>query len=290
MRLLIIALTLLNIGVYSQYYNVPTVNDWDLINFFGTVDETKTRNYFGEQGQIFSQYGLVMPDSPWGAQAAWRKEFWDSYYPIPDSIKMEIRLVDLYPPVVRKVHLAYAVQDSVGYNGEGITNLEMLDTSWKTVSKKVEGPKFWGMQHFGKFYLIFVISPFDSGYTGASYELKNLRGIYEDGSVIVYDTFSPPSSIKDEKRFVYSFTLEQNYPNPFNPSTKIDFRLTSEAIIDLRVYNLLGQEVAVLIEKEIKSAGNYSLNFNAEGLPSGTYIYRLISGNDIVTRKMILLR
>jgi hypothetical protein len=86
------------------------------------------------------------------------------------------------------------------------------------------------------------------------------------------------------------FALNQNYPNPFNPVTTIKFGLPSEASVDLRVYNILGQEVAVLINNEMKTAGNYDVSFNAKGLTSGIYFYRLTTGSFVETKKMILLR
>ena len=86
------------------------------------------------------------------------------------------------------------------------------------------------------------------------------------------------------------FYVEQNFPNPFNPSTTIRFGLPSQSRVDLRVYNILGQEVAVLLNGEEKPAGTYNINFNASSLASGTYIYRLRAGDKVVSKKMILLK
>ena len=85
------------------------------------------------------------------------------------------------------------------------------------------------------------------------------------------------------------FYVEQNYPNPFNPTTTISYGLEKERVVDLRIYNVLGQQVAVLIDNLIKVRA-YNVNFNAANLASGTYIYRLTSGNNVVTKKMILLK
>lgn len=97
------------------------------------------------------------------------------------------------------------------------------------------------------------------------------------------------SSVKDNI-IPEKFFVTQNYPNPFNPVTTIKFGLPSEANVDLRVYNILGQEVAVLINNEMRTAGSYDVSFNAKGLSSGTYIYRLTSGNNIVTKKMVIMK
>jgi len=92
-----------------------------------------------------------------------------------------------------------------------------------------------------------------------------------------------------------SFHLYQNYPNPFNPSTKIKFLIApanipkGEAFVSLKVYDVLGNEVATLINEE-KPAGNYEIEFNAINLPSGVYFYQLVAGNFVSTRKMLLLK
>ncbi len=86
------------------------------------------------------------------------------------------------------------------------------------------------------------------------------------------------------------FYVDQNYPNPFNPSTTIRFGLEKQQNVDLRIYNVLGQQVAVLINNQTRAAGNYNERFNASKLASGTYIYRLTAGSNVVTKKMILLK
>ena len=87
----------------------------------------------------------------------------------------------------------------------------------------------------------------------------------------------------------HSFVLEQNYPNPFNPSTKIKFSVASESQVVIKVYNLLGKEVAVLMNEK-KTPGFYELNFGGEKLPSGIYVYRLEAGSFSSSKKMILLK
>ncbi|MCB0747263.1 MAG: T9SS type A sorting domain-containing protein [Ignavibacteriae bacterium] len=85
------------------------------------------------------------------------------------------------------------------------------------------------------------------------------------------------------------FELKQNYPNPFNPTTKISFSLSENNYTQLRIYNILGKEVASLIN-DYKKAGNYEVNFNASKLVSGIYFYTISSGNFVKTNKMILLK
>lgn len=85
------------------------------------------------------------------------------------------------------------------------------------------------------------------------------------------------------------FRLEQNYPNPFNPSTLIKFTVPEAANVKLVVHNILGQEVAVIVD-EFVNAGSYSKTFNAQNLSSGLYIYTLESGSYKISKKMTLLK
>ncbi|HSD64820.1 MAG TPA: T9SS type A sorting domain-containing protein [Ignavibacteriaceae bacterium] len=86
-----------------------------------------------------------------------------------------------------------------------------------------------------------------------------------------------------------NFNLEQNYPNPFNPTTQINYSIPSSQKVVLKVYDELGREVATLVNIE-QPAGNYSADFNAAGLASGVYFYRLQAGNFIEMKKMILMK
>lgn len=103
--------------------------------------------------------------------------------------------------------------------------------------------------------------------------------------------FTPPVGVEKENSGIPSnFFVEQNYPNPFNPSTVIRFGITEATNVDLRVFDVLGREVAVLVNNQNLEAGSYTANFNAEGLASGIYIYRINAGNNTTSMKMQLLK
>jgi hypothetical protein len=85
------------------------------------------------------------------------------------------------------------------------------------------------------------------------------------------------------------FTLEQNYPNPFNPSTTIRFAVTAPGFTTLKIYNSLGEAVAILFNKEL-TTGTYEVEWNASGLPSGVYYYTLNTEGIVETKKMILIK
>ena len=88
---------------------------------------------------------------------------------------------------------------------------------------------------------------------------------------------------------ITTFSLSQNYPNPFNPSTKISYSIKEEGLVTLKVYDILGKEIATLIN-ENKPAGTYEAEFNASQLPSGMYIYKLQAGSFSDVKKMLLTK
>jgi len=102
---------------------------------------------------------------------------------------------------------------------------------------------------------------------------------------------SLPQILDVESLEIYpeSYLLYQNYPNPFNPSTTIKFEIPKTAFVTLKIYNILGQEVAELVNEE-KQPGVYEVNWNASGFASGVYFYQLRAGSFVETKKMILLR
>jgi hypothetical protein len=85
------------------------------------------------------------------------------------------------------------------------------------------------------------------------------------------------------------YSLSQNYPNPFNPTTIIRFGLPHASRVSLKIYDVLGQEVATLVNEE-KPAGVYDVRFNAAGLASGMYVYQLQAGDFVQTRRLLLLK
>lgn len=86
-----------------------------------------------------------------------------------------------------------------------------------------------------------------------------------------------------------NFSLSQNYPNPFNPSTKIQYAITSRQLVILKVFDVLGKEVATLVNEE-KPAGSYDVKFDAAHLPSGVYFYQLRLGDYVDSKKMLLMK
>jgi hypothetical protein len=97
------------------------------------------------------------------------------------------------------------------------------------------------------------------------------------------------TEIKDEINFPTEFVLHQNYPNPFNPSTRIQYQVSRNSNVSLKVYDLLGNEIVTLVN-EYKPSGSYEVQFSPQSkLASGVYFYQLRIGNLVQTKKMILV-
>ncbi len=118
------------------------------------------------------------------------------------------------------------------------------------------------------------------------------KEVYQS-EIIDYNSFTV-TGLEEENNLPTEFALEQNYPNPFNPSTTIKYSIPaiknrSAVAVRLKVYDVLGREVATLVNGK-QAPGNYSATFNASGVPSGIYFYKLTAGNFSQVRKMIFVK
>ena len=183
------------------------------------------------------------------------------------------------------------------------------DTSWLNIAVSVYLSSIWdSLRTFQKWVgdysgmasgeertiTVFGVGPIDiyqDGFndTGGSFwwYKSYLYGAVIDE--IVYGDTSTVLGINYENVQPDQFLLSQNYPNPFNPSTKINYQLPEISFVALKIYDVLGNEIATLVNEE-KSAGSYEVEFSSKRLPSGIYFYQLRAGNYVETKKMVLLR
>lgn len=150
---------------------------------------------------------------------------------------------------------------------------------------------------------IFFIGINDFGQTAPSYVLAPICGFstpiptpttpgFLDQHYVMSvtgDTASIALGLEDPADLPQTFYLDQNYPNPFNPSTTIEFSLPQSGFVTLKVYNVLGEEMATLVSEKL-SAKSYSYVWNASKFAGGIYLYRLQAGDYIETRKMVLMK
>ncbi len=128
---------------------------------------------------------------------------------------------------------------------------------------------------------------------GRPYRLDNAAS-YADYNYIIdnWMTSTFPTGVKSEDNkvnTVENYRLEQNYPNPFNPATRIAYSIQKAGFVSLKVYDILGREVATLVNG-FQQANNYTVNFDAGRLASGIYLYKLKTGDFVQTKKMLLLK
>jgi len=119
----------------------------------------------------------------------------------------------------------------------------------------------------------------------------NLIGEFVIVSGGQFQILDKPTAIEtmDDPPIPTEFIVQQNYPNPFNPSTIIQYQLPRQSFVTLKVYNALGQVMDILVNEK-KNAGYHQVQFNAQHLSSGVYIYSIQAGNFKQMRKMILIR
>jgi hypothetical protein len=122
--------------------------------------------------------------------------------------------------------------------------------------------------------------------TGTESGFEATTTLYFDRITVVFD---PATHVEDPRGMPMQHQLGQNYPNPFNPVTMIPIELLAEEHVDLRVYDMTGREVAVLVNG-VRGAGRSVVPFDARGLASGMYIYRLVAGRVLLARTMVMVR
>jgi len=111
------------------------------------------------------------------------------------------------------------------------------------------------------------------------------------GEILRYQNLGPTTGLppRNIPEVPVRYMLEQNYPNPFNPTTVVRYQVPVASTVRLVVYDILGRELSVLVN-ERKAPGSYSVKFDASGLASGVYLYRLQAGNFVQTKKALVVR
>jgi hypothetical protein len=181
---------------------------------------------------------------------------------------------------VNDYHLRHIESTAASISGTNIYSFETLFDSTTTQGSFKGKPV--GVEYIGTNYKTVTLS-FPLYYMHLS-EAKELT------EFIMMDKFEEVMSIEEDEKVVPSeHNLSQNYPNPFNPTTIIKYSIPQESLVSLKIYNLIGEEVATLVG-ETQTIGNYKIEFNATALPSGVYFYKLQADSFVETKKMVLMK
>ncbi len=227
-----------------------------------------------------SEHGIAVTDS---AARVWEEKI-KSYNP-EYRLFLKHYFKEWMPPSYRS--------DIIFINdGQGFASLGQLKNFFKNWGDYFSGSKV-GFQ-FGypadKFWWELLNDPPADIGTALQSLIPNTYGLFwVDFSVTQIFPLTPTSSDEQFNKGDKNFRLSQNYPNPFNPTTVINFELPADGYTSLKVFDLFGRTIKILVE-EFKSAGSYEVPFDAGDLPSGVYFYRLEFNNSLITKKMILTR
>jgi hypothetical protein len=120
-----------------------------------------------------------------------------------------------------------------------------------------------------------------------SYDVTNANVLTQANLFVTYTNII--TDIQDDNQLINDFKLSQNYPNPFNPSTKIQYSISNNEFVQLKIYDVLGKEITTLVNGE-QLSGTYEVNFDGKGLTSGIYFYSIKAGGFTETKSMILMK
>ncbi|HSW55010.1 MAG TPA: T9SS type A sorting domain-containing protein [Ignavibacteriaceae bacterium] len=245
------------------------------------------RDSIGNNGQIYLFYEVGIFDPLWSIDTSS-----SIVYYIPERLNWEYYLLNA--DTGDSWMVVYEDSSSGRQGRRALLNKKYPATVFGVSTELIEIEYYelnWGDTVINQYSIKINTETLASGFglLSSIYEEPGSFNMLLQGCVIDGDTFGIISSVKDVNKFPDDFYLSQNFPNPFNPLTKITYSLDSRKFITMKVYDLLGREVATLVEAE-KPAGVYEAIFDGDNLASGVYVYRLSTNNGSVSKKMILIK
>lgn len=269
-----------NVSAQSKYFPHSVGNTWQYMYNDGRFEQIKIhRDSVDTNGNVFLNLGeTTFPDFYWSYKVNNSK---DTITYLPFTLvwilyKFPSDSGDIFP------------LDANGYYGK-IYDIQEIQLFGKKTTN-IEFRYYNGHpDSFGSGWMFtnILVNNYGLSWYGNEVEYKTLIGCIIDGdtSGIIF------TDIKDELevQLPKNVKLNQNYPNPFNPTTTISYQLPQTSFVQLKVYDILGEEITTLV-KEIKPEGIFSINFDASSLPSGVYIYSLHSNGFVQNRKMTLIK
>ncbi len=216
------------------------------------------------------QFTRAAEGNPWGG-------FWSNVFEPLQMDDMKYTHYQVWKPRISPLRFKVeGSEDTEDFEHESIEE-QTITEGWETMT-------FHYPDAAGEYPVIAVMPDFAD-----PVDLEEAITIYID-NIILSDSAEDPlaTSVENDEVPVH-IALQQNYPNPFNPATNITFELNNPDHISLKVYDMLGQEIATLAEGQYNS-GQHQVNFTADGLSSGVYIYRLQTSSRSITRTMTLVK
>jgi uncharacterized lipoprotein YddW (UPF0748 family) len=269
-------------------YRIADASNWGASELPNQIRLNRTNSY--AQGSIFFRANMGLRDNPKGFADSLRNDLYK--YPALKPIMTWKEMTPPNPPVNLTITkfsstalLTWTAPSAAG-DGEGASYHAVyrstsrpidINDARNLVSVQATTTYMETSLPAGSLTYYYAVTALDKLQNESV--LSNLVGIDANGVV----------GIEEQPTVIASFQLRQNYPNPFNPSTIISFRLASEQKVALRVYDILGREIRALADG-VLGPGEHQYQFDGSGLSSGVYIYRLIAGNFVESRKMQLLR
>ena len=210
-----------------------------------------------------------------------------------DTLNWTIQVINIPPPVNNLPQFVGSWPDTLVVYRDSTYNWDFLfqdidgDTLFTIPGDiGVPGLTLLPGSGVGEVTAIVTGSPTDTGWYTALVSVKDEHGALGTLQFVVHVDFV--TSVEPLPGIPTAYSLAQNYPNPFNPVTTIEYSLPHAGVVELKIYNLLGQEVEVLVNNEYQPIGVYEVSFDASILPSGIYFYRLQAGSYTQTQKMVL--
>jgi len=217
---------------------------------------------------------------------------------------VELDWIEIFNPTASSIDITgYKIYDSGGQAGtkpkklfpggsvipaNGFLVIITDDTDPSGFGLSSSGEKVWFENSLGS--LIDSVALIAITDTATSYgRLPNGSANWQILNPRTRGTSNGATDVEDQYNSIAEFRLNQNYPNPFNPSTTIEFKVGKTGLVSIKVFNILGKEVATIIN-EVKNSGTHFINFNASELSSGVYFYKLTTEGFSATKKFILMK
>jgi hypothetical protein len=278
-------------GHMALGYSVSSSTMFPAIRYTGRYATDPIGQMTIPEETIFAGSGSQSGLSRWGDYTSMNVDpnginFWyvNQYQPSTGSFNWRTRIanIDYTIPVELVSFNASVIKDAV-------------ELSWITATEtNNQGFEIQRMSSNGEFEQVGFVAGFGTTTEPQSYSYVDSK--LETGSYtyrlkqIDFDgTFEYSNEINIEVEIPLQYALWQNYPNPFNPSTKISYSIPADGFVKLAVYNLLGEEVATIVNS-FQKADRYEVNFDASGLSSGVYVYKIESSNYTASKKLVLMK